>query len=230
MTALPFTGLAATTINVDFNSSDGAFGTYTGVAAAPDPGTVWNGFAIGPEGGSPLIGSATSGVLATSTGLPAPVTVTLGNFRVYEAQENAAAQASALMTDFGYQQNLGTGGPDSTFAINNLNPAFTYDLYLYAQNGGYGNTATIFTIGGNQQIASNAGNIGSFIQNTNYVLYSGLVPDGAGTISGTFNDFAVANNAAFNGLQIVEIVPEPEVLSLAGLAGLIGIRRRRSRH
>ena len=218
----------AATINVDFNSSDGTFGTYTGTAAAPDAGTTWNAFVIGPEGGSPLIGSATSGALLTSTGGPSAVTVSLGNFRVYEADENVAALAPALMTDFGYQQTLGTGGPDSTFTINNLNPSLTYDLYLYGQNGGYANTATIFTIGGIPQTATNATNaVTTFVQHTNYVLYSGLVPSGAGTISGTFNDAAPANNAAFNGLQIVE-VPEPAALPLVGVAGLLVLRRRRS--
>jgi hypothetical protein len=109
-----------------------------------------------------------------------------------------------------YQQTLGPAGPDSTFSINNLDPLLTYDLYLYSQNGGYGNTATIFTIGGVSQTATNAGNgVATFTRNVNYVLFSELVPDGAGTISGTFNDAAPANNAAFNALQIIQTGSAP---------------------
>ena len=219
---------SAATINVDFNSTDGSFGTYSGTAAAPDAGTTRNGFAIGPEAGAPLLGTTTSGPLATSTGSPSTVTVSLGNFRVYEADERPASVASALMTDFAYQQTLGIGGPDSTFAINGLNPVFTYDLYLLSQNGGYGSTATIFTIGGTSMTTSNDGNAGVFFQNLNYVLFQGLSPNGAGIISGTFNDARPNDNAAFNGLQIVEIVPEPAALSLVGLTGLLMLRRRRS--
>ena len=36
----------AATINVDFNSTGGSSGTFAGTAAAPDSGTIWNGFAI----------------------------------------------------------------------------------------------------------------------------------------------------------------------------------------
>ena len=221
---------SAATINVDFNTTEAVAGTYSGTAVAPGPGTVWNGMVTGPKAGAPLIPSVTSGPLLTSTGAASLVTVSLGNFKAYDTVSDVrpSAVAQALMSDFVYQETLGTGGPNSTFAINNLNPAFTYDLYLYAQNGGYASTATIFTIGGVSMTADNSGNIGSFVLNTNYVLYSGLIPNGAGTISGTFNDARPSDNAAFNGLQLVEIVPEPAALSLVGLAGLLVLRRRRS--
>ena len=54
--ALPFSS-SSQTINVDFNDTDGSVGTYSGTAAAPDSGTTWNGFAVGPEAGAPLIAS-----------------------------------------------------------------------------------------------------------------------------------------------------------------------------
>jgi hypothetical protein len=117
--------LALPTINVDFNSTDGTAGTYSGIGAAPDPGTIWNGLPVGAEAGAPLVAAFASGALVTSTGAVSPVTVTLGNFRVYEADERPASTAPALMTDFAYQQNLGPGGPDATFSIDHLTPLTT---------------------------------------------------------------------------------------------------------
>ena len=223
--SVPLSSLAQT-INVDFNGTDGTLGTYSGTAAAPDSGTTWNGFAVGPEAGSPLNGTTTSGALVTSAGAPTPVTVSLGNFRFYEANENPAGLAPGLLSDFVYQQTLGPGGPDSTFSINHLDPSLTYDLYLYAQNGGYSNTSTVFMINGASKIATNVGDIPTLIEDTNYVVYRGLAPNSSGTISGTFNDFAAANNAAFNGLQILQI-PEPTGLSLLAFGGMLALRRRR---
>ena len=227
MTAGSFVASAAT-INVDFNvTNGGAATTYSGTAAAPDAGTVWNGFTIGTKS-SPVTGTLTSAALNTSTGSPTGVTVTTGSYLSYLADENPAGFATTLFTDFAYQQVLGPGGPNSTFSINHLNPLSSYDIYVYAQNGGYSNTASTFTVGGITKIANNdLGPGGSFVENTNYVRFTGVVPDGSGVISGTFNDFEPANNAAFNGIQIVEI-PEPAGLSLGGLTGLLLLRRRRS--
>lgn len=222
----------AATINIDINTTDGGGSIFSGVGAAPDPGTTWNGVAAGPEGGAPTVASFTSGPLITSTGAPSAITFSLGNFKCYEAQENlASAAVRGLLTDFVYQPVLGPGGPNATFAINNLNPAFTYDIYFYAQNGGYSNTATIFTIGATSLIATNVGpspGPATFIEGTNYVKFSGISPSGLGVISGTFNDAAPANNAAFGGLQIVEVIPEPGTAATGlALAGLLAFRRRR---
>jgi hypothetical protein len=59
------------------------------------------------------------------------------------------------------------------------------------------------------------------------VLFSGLAPTPLGTISGTFNDVAAGNNAAFTGLQVVEQVPEPTAAALLAFSGLLALRRRR---
>ncbi|HEX2750562.1 MAG TPA: lamin tail domain-containing protein, partial [Verrucomicrobiales bacterium] len=60
---------------------------------------------------------------------------------------------------------------------------------------------------GLSKTAANSGNFGSFAENINYVRFTAVMPDASGTISGTFNDAAAANNAAFNGLQIVTSGP-----------------------
>jgi uncharacterized protein (TIGR03382 family) len=219
---------AATTINVDFNATGGVYGTYSGEAAAPaSGGTTWNGFNVGGATGALNAGPVTSPALVTSTGSATGVTVSLGNFKVYQAAENPATLAPNLMTNFVYQPTLGPTGANSTFSINNLDPGSSYDLYFYAQNAGYSNTATIFTIGALSLTATNTAAPATFTQNGNYVKFTGIVPNGSGVISGTFNDFAPANNAAFNGMQIVQ-VPEPAALPLAALASGLLFRRRRS--
>lgn len=217
---------AANTIKVDFNSTIPLSGTYSGQAVAPQSGGLWNGAGVGAEAGNPLIGSFTSDPLQASDGSNTSVTFSLGNFRVYDAAE--APASLSLLTDFVYQPELGNTGPDSTFSLSGLNPSFTYDLYLYAQNGAYAGTQTSFTINGFTQIASNAGNIGSFVEGTNYVLFSGLSPDLLGTISGTFNCAKVADNAAFAGFELVA-VPEPATTAFLATGTLLALARRRRR-
>jgi hypothetical protein len=219
------------TINVDFNGLGGS-GTFSGVGAAPDAGTIWNGI-------SPPDIAFTSAPLVDSTGAATPVTVSLQAYLEYAANENPADFSHPLLTDFVYQTVLGPNGPPGLFSINNLTPGGAYDLYFYGQNGGYANTATSFTINGDTKIATNPnipGSFGpdSFIQDVNYVVFTGIVADGAGVISGAFNDVAIANNAAFNGFQIRQApIPEPASVASAIIGGgllLVGgvYRRRRN--
>ena len=87
---------------------------------------------------------------------------------------------------------------------------------------------TIFTINGVSQYATNRGNISSFIQGTNYVVYQGLASSASGVISGTFNVAKVADNAAFNGLQILKASKPssgaPKITSIAATGGQIKIQ------
>jgi hypothetical protein len=223
---------SAATINVDFGSG-GVSGTFSGTAKAPDAGTVWNGFNAGAGG----IGATTvfPGTLVTSTGAPSTVTLSLTNFFSFDAGSGSASGiAPALMTDFIYQPGgVGPGGNPGTFSIGGLVPLATYDFYIYSQNAGFQNTATTFTIGGTTKVATNAGQppgtplTTTFIENTNYLRILGITASAGGIITGSFNDVAVANNAAFNGFQIVQ-VPEPSMLALTGLASALLLRRRRS--
>lgn len=194
--------VASNTINVDFNTTAAASTTYSGTAAAPDTGTTWNGVAIVPGAAGSTF---TSGPLVASDGAATPVTVSLSNFLSYNAAERPATLASALFTDFAYQRVLGPGGPNAGFAIKGLDPASSYDLYIYGQNGGYGSTINLFTIDGVTQYTTNAGNIATLVKGTNYVVFSGLTPSAQGMITGVFNVAKVADNAAFNGLQIVKV-------------------------
>jgi hypothetical protein len=226
--AMTCTAFGQRTINVDFNGAAGS-GTFVGVGAAPDLGTIWNGI-------SPPNNAFTSGPLVDSAGAATPVTVSLETYLEYAANENPADFSRLLLTDFVYQTVLGPNGPPSAFAINNLTPGGAYDLYFYSQNGGYSNTATSFTIGATQKVATNVpGNFGpdSFIENTNYVKFAGVVADPTGTIVGEFNDVAIANNAAFNGMQIQQVpIPEPASVASALIGGVLvvgaAMRRRRA--
>jgi hypothetical protein len=225
------TAFGQVTINVDFNGAAGS-GTYSGVGAAPDAGTIWN--AVVPPD-TPF----TSAPLVDSTGAPTAVTVSLETYLEYAANERPAAFATALLTDFVYQTGgVGPNGIPSAFAINNLTPGAAYDLYFYSQNGGYSNNETSFTINGNQKQVKNtfpfAGGPLAFIEDTNYVKFTGVIADPTGTIVGEFNEEQIANNAAFNGLQIQQVpIPEPASIVSAIIGGsflLVGgmIRRRRA--
>jgi hypothetical protein len=233
--AMGSASLYGASVNVDFNGAAGS-GTYSGLGAAPDLGTVWNGISLGG-------GDITSGPLVDSTGAATAVTVSIESYRAYAANENDADFARALLTDFIYQPGppvVGPGGPPGLFAINNLTPGAAYDVYLYSQNGGYSNTASSFTIGALTLVANNdippavpgAGHA-AFIPLTNYVLFPGVIANG-GVIVGEFNDVEPANNAAFNGLQIVpSVIPEPAsvVSALLGCGALLAgglLRRRRA--
>lgn len=184
------------TVNVDFNFSQGSTGTYAARGAAPDQGTIWN--ALTATGG--FNSRATSSALRTSTGEVTPITVSLVDVNMFDAGETRSILAPALFGDFAFQ--IGTG---STFSIDHLDAAATYDLYLFGQNGGFANTATRFTIdNGPSAVASNAGNdVTTFTRDVNYVLFTGLKADANGRITGTFNVAISNNNAAFNGLQLV---------------------------
>lgn len=213
-------GAALVTINVDINGAETS-GTYSGLGAAPAAGTTWNG--VAPPGG-PFI----SGPLVTSVGTPTNAQISLGNYVAYDADENPAAHAPALLNDFIYQTTgVSTTGPDGFFSVTNLDPG-VYNLYLYAQNGGYSNTTTRFTVAGISQIVTNndtAPGPGAFVPGVNYVVYPGLVVNTGGTIAGSFNVAEAANNAAFNGLQLV-LVPEPASAALLGLGAIFLLRRR----
>src|SRR5262245_6055277 len=133
---------ALVTVNADFSSTTTSppyanppSGTYSGTAAAPDPGTIWNGLGIGAQG--TFNATYTSGTLSASDGSPTTVTVTLNDFATYDVQGAngaGAGVAQALLNDYAYDFNNLTA-PPSTFSISGIPTAVTYDLYIYSGGG-----------------------------------------------------------------------------------------------
>ena len=57
----------------------------------------------------------------------------------------------------------------------------------------------------------------------NWMRLNGLTPDGSGNLGFSMS----GTNAAFNGFQLVEAIPEPSAALLGGLGVLALLRRRR---
>jgi len=227
---------ALVVVNADFNSTTTSppyanppSGTYSGTAAAPDPGTIWNGLGIGAQG--TLNATYTSGTLSASDGSSTPVTVTLNDYATYDVQGAngaGAGVAQALLNDFAYDFNNLTA-PASTFSISGIPTAvtYTYDLYIYSGGGSFGNS-TSFTIGATTLTLS-GGPFATFDDATsdgvgNYIKFSSP-PVTLGTISGSWT----GSNSRFSGFQLAFDVPEPTSLAALAFVSTVFIGRRRGR-
>lgn len=194
-------------------------GVYSGVGAySGDSGTFWNA----------VNSNATVSNLKASDG----TTVTSIAFQTNgDPSQTAGAPIGLFNGDF-Y-----TGGPVG-FTISGLTAGYTYDLYLYGSQGedGYGTTFHIDNgspadrrVDGGNGSSFVAGDVvtNSMVPLSNYVVFSGVAPNGSGQITGTFQS-AEDNYGIFNGAQVVTAVPEPStgVLLLAGMAGMALLRRK----
>jgi hypothetical protein len=120
----------------------------------------------------------------------------------------------------------GNAGP-STITISGLGAGVTIDLYLYAGAGHTSGEGATFNFGSVKSATDPNVAEGAYAAGSNYVLFSGLVADGSGTISGTWSRNSGSDYSAFDGMQIA-VVPEPSVALLGGLGMLALLRRRRA--
>ena len=146
----------AQVINVDFNATGGTSGTYSGQGAYSDPGhSVWNGLTVANS-----TSAETWSSLQTSTGAGTSIGVTLtptagGTLTSYDtltSNANPALVAPALLNDFAYE----AGSVNVDFTFSGLNASNTYNLYIYAQNGGFDSAYAPFTVDSMTQYAINA--------------------------------------------------------------------------
>ncbi|HVU27576.1 MAG TPA: PEP-CTERM sorting domain-containing protein [Verrucomicrobiae bacterium] len=227
---------------INFNASlAGGETTYSGQGAYSDPGNdYWN--ALVQNGTTPL-GLDSTGGFATAI---ANVTLTDTSPGSYNGGLGAGTPGTPSAFFAGFV--LTGGGAVTTETLNNV-PDGVYDLFLYGSNTGQDRGVT-FNVNGVIQSTVNANVVGAeaaptaFTEGVNYVEYDNLVVSG-GTLSFTYtanqainrtgqpsDNYGVNLEADFNGLQLVQVVPEPSTMAFVGI-GLAGglfriIRRRRA--
>ncbi len=213
----------ADTINVDFGPSDAnPSGVYSGTAVAPDGGLYWNGVAAGVS--FPAFNSVafTSSALKDSNSNATGVTVTLQP--TYHAGDGGdSVIAPALMHDYVFTQ---TDGSPFEMSIDGLASGQSYDLYLYSGTGAQGTT---FTVDGVSKNVTDPAGQTSFVQGSNYQLFSGVTATD-GSISVTVAGYN-AKIGVLDGLQIVGTfaVPEPSacLMTLTCVFGLLAYAWRK---
>jgi len=212
-----------------------------------NPYAQWN---AGNASGSTLFSptSPANAANATSHGAISPVTLSLtygfdnGAADAPTKQGTPAFLFSEAAVVNGSSPGIGTSAnPLGAFGLHNV-PAGSYDLFLYGANhnndrGAAFSVSSGAALGGISSTLNlaNGQPAQSFILGADYVEFVGVMPDANGNITGTWG--AVTNPTSgnsgegdFNGLQLVQVAPEPGALSLLGLGvvtGFIGLRRRR---
>lgn len=228
---------------------------YSGQGAYSDPGhNVWNGFG---GGFNPTTGGYSPGANGHTTD---PSRQPTGGIRFADGSSSSISLTVNYAFDNGGLYNTGSGfqgtaslvlgqaavvngSPTATgsFTLHNV-PTGTYLLYLYGANNNNDRGAAFsvdsgLALGGvntalNDNTGANNTSGAHFTYGANYVVWTGVTPNGSGDISGTWsavtNPFSGnSNEGDFNGLQLV-LVPEPSMAALLGLgAGLMFFRRRR---
>jgi len=121
------------------------------------------------------------------------------------------------------EASLVSGATLGTFTLSSV-PAGTYNLFLYGANYD-GNRGAAFTVssgvplGGfssalNPNGAGGGGPLTTFVLGGDYVEFTGVTPDGSGTITGTWGAVSNPNSGLsgegdFNGLQLQFVAPSP---------------------
>jgi len=192
---------AALTVNVAFGTS-----SYSGIGAAPDAGTVWNGLSY--NGGSNLLNSN-----GTATGISVGTT----------ASEAFSDGGTSLMDNRIFV--TGSWGPFDV-TISGLNNSSTYNLYVYGSNPIYAST---YTVGSTSDYSLGVENNAPYLYHTNYALLTGLDPTN-GEIDIRVDRYLGSEAAVISGFQLVQTtptsIPDAAWLLGSGLMGLFGLRKR----
>lgn len=259
MGALVVGGAAgAAVVNIDFGltGSHPAGPTsvaYSGVAAAPDAGTVWNNIEVLDNSvftGAPgefgwWSASVTQNNLLNSQGVATALSATVvgggepntGAFAIVSTATNNLASVATDATDLMRDYIIGFGDPRQ-LVLSGFNPGTAVDLYLYGA-GDTSNRDTVFSVTDLLGTHS-ATTTGTPTNDTNspvahtltlggdYVVLSGVLADLSGIITVNYDNGAGSGEAPFNGLQVVyNQVPEPASIALIALgAAALCFRKR----
>ena len=179
--------------------------TMSGTAVIGASGDQWNNLrfngsvsALGSVGLNDTTGASSGVSLAVSTG---------------DGSGNDANTGLDL-----YDGNMflspGNTGP-ATITISGLGAGVTIDLYLYAGAGHTAGEGATFNFGSDKSATDPNVAEGAYADGANYVLFSGLVADGSGTISGTWSRNSGSDYSAFSAMQIAVTAtpPPPTIIS-----------------
>jgi Immunoglobulin I-set domain len=178
-------------VNYDFNWTNNVTYASTGVLGT---GSYWNGFSVPATFAYPAITYTNSAGISDDGVTNRGVVLTISTYTSY-----GSSGVNSLLDDWFTAYSWDPARP---FSLTNL-PAGLYNLACYAVDGTYANRLTTFTINGASQTCTNTAGVAdtSFVQNNNYVLFSGLLVTNSG-ISGTFTSPLTNSEGDFNGLQL----------------------------
>jgi hypothetical protein len=219
----------ADTINIDMVPTGGG-PAYSGTAAASDTGTYWNAYSQGNwMGGSATNLLASDGSTATGVSLSSTSDITV-------ALSMRSTGAGSLLLDDGASVNGTSSHTQAIFTLAGLTANQKYDLYLYGTIGTDSLQGTKFTIdgesrvtGGNNDTSFVEGGLASapVVTGSNYVHFQNVTAVGSQIVIGVTD--GGLEWGGFNGLQVMESVPEPCTLIMlaTGLVGLLAYAWRK---
>lgn len=218
----------ATTILIDFGSDANTTPT-TG-------GQSWNNVTSAIGTVVPSVGNTSLADLVSTTGSGTGISLTMvsrfGGANTNGTTTGPASYPSSATSDslYGNTENFTGAGANNfpSFRLAGLVVGQTYDFTFFASRISVGdNRETRYTIAG---ATSGSVTLNPSNNNTNTVPFS-VTPNASGEILISIAPGANNNNTAnhFTYLNVLEIntVPEPGSLALAGLGGLLMLRRRR---
>ena len=240
---------SAATIGLNFQDNvNAADSIMLAAETAGAPGVAssnWNNLDTGTGSGGSLEYADSTPV----TGATVSWTTDLGAWHLYDGTPPPVGNGDRMWQGYLDAEN------SSTVTVSGLSFAGSYDVYVYfdGNNGGSSRSSNYAigamfasgedsestswasgqnvdkvyqlpvaggTSGGTFPVAGPNGNEG------NYVLLSGITGSSF-TLAATPGATPDINRAPINGIQIVEVVPEPSTTALLGLGGLALILRRR---
>jgi len=243
--AIPDKAANAQVINFQFRQDgNGNSMQFTGVGAAPDAGTFWNQVNI-TGASNAAITYTLPGTIFQSDGTTASsstissFTPSGSNVGIFTNVPNGVHPTTELMNTYLHVTFSGK----ISMTVGGLTPGGSYDLYIYSQNSRDYSDAMNFTALGSGDTfdVDNRGMQGNpatpFVYQQaigttdpgdtgNYGIFSSQVANGSGNL--TIDMVQADFEGAFNGFQILTVVPEPGIpaVLVIGALGLLVLRQR----